>query len=64
MGRIIIKYKVGDEVNIIYRGRLYNAIINGIDTSLYRKGGEIRYILHIQNQGYSIIVKNEILCQK
>lgn len=59
-----MKYKVKDKVNIIYRGKLCNAIINGIDASLYRKGREIRYILHIPNQGYSIVIESEILYQK
>lgn len=59
-----MKFNVGEEVSLMYRGELCKAIINGIDTSLARKGGEVRYILRIPNRGYSIIVESEILCQK
>ena len=54
------KFNVGDEVSVIY----CKAIINGVDTSLARKGGEVRYILRIPNRGYSIAVESEILCLK
>lgn len=59
-----MKFNVGEEVSVMYRGELCKAIINGVDTSLARKGGEVRYILRIPNRGYSIVVENEILCRK
>lgn len=55
-----MRFNVGEEVSVMYRGKLCKAIINGVDTSLARKGGELRYILHIPNQGYSILVESEI----
>ena len=55
-----MKYNVGEEVSLMYRGELCKAIINGIDTSLARKGGEFRYILRIPNRGYSIAAESEI----
>ena len=55
-----MKFNVGEAVSVMYRGELCMAIINGIDTSLARKGGEVRYILHIPNRGYSIVVESEI----
>lgn len=59
-----MKFNVREEVSVMYRGELCKAIINGVDTSLARKGGEVRYILHIPNRGYSIVVESEILCRK
>ena len=58
------KFNVGEEVSVMYRGEPCKAIINGADTSLARKGGEVRYILRIPNRGYSIVVESEILCPK
>ena len=55
------KFNVGEEVSLMYMGELCKAIINGIDTSLARKGREVRYILRIPNRGYTIIVESEIL---
>ena len=55
-----MKFNVGEEVSVMYRGELCKAIINGADTSLARKGGEVRYILRIPNRGYSIVEESEI----
>ena len=54
------KFNVGEEVSVMCMGELCKAIINGIDTSLARKGGEVRYSIRIPNRGYYIVEESEI----